>query len=410
MKLFFTGLFFMVISINFAQIECDDTSFIVPVEGDIVRTELVYGSNLDYFDNPVNLSMDVYELDGEAGQQRPLVILAHGGGFVFGSKADMQELCEGYASLGYVCASVQYRLYPFILAPFIDSTTVVEMAFNAISDMRGAVRYFKADADQENQFNIDTDRIIVGGISAGAIMALHTGFFHEGDIIPEGFEALIESKGGIEGNTGDSLNLSYNSRVQGIISLSGATFDTLWVTEDDPPIMSMHGDADDVLPYGFDREGAFNQVTLYGSSKIHERAENIGLTNFFEGVPGGGHTNIYSSPQFAENLVRFNLNVLNIMQDIVCDEVATSSDENKMPTVEVNMFPNPTSGQFTILTQDEGHWEFIIFDGAGRIILQEQNFGKGAFTIDNWQAQSGWYVVHARLNGQLQSANMLLIK
>lgn len=241
-------------------------------------------------------------------------------------------------------------------------------------------------------------------------MALHTGFFHEGDVIPEGFEALLESKGGIEGDTGDSTNLSYNSRVQGIISLSGATFDTIWVTEDDPPIMSMHGDADDILPYGFAREGAFNRVTLYGSSKIHERADNIGLVNFFEGVPGGGHTNIYSSPQFAENLIRFNLNVLDIMQDIVCEELSTSINPVQSERAQIKIYPNPTAGQFTIMTYDEGHWEFTVFDGMGRAVLNEQSFGKGAFSIDNWSGQSGWYVVHAKLNGQLQAANMLLLK
>ncbi len=400
----------MLSIVIWAQRECDESSFLIPSDGEILSTELVYGSNLGYFNNEVTLSMDVYELAEESEEPRPLVILAHGGGFVFGNKADMQELCEGYARLGYVCASIQYRLYPAVLAFFADSSTVVEMSFNAISDMRGAVRYFKADADQGNQFNIDPDNIIVGGISAGAIMALHTGFFHEGDVIPEGFEALLESKGGIEGDTGDSTNLSYNSRVQGIISLSGATFDTIWVTEDDPPIMSMHGDADDILPYGFAREGAFNRVTLYGSSKIHERADNIGLVNFFEGVPGGGHTNIYSSPQFAENLIRFNLNVLDIMQDIVCEELSTSINPVQSERAQIKIYPNPTAGQFTIMTYDEGHWEFTVFDGMGRAVLNEQSFGKGAFSIDNWSGQSGWYVVHAKLNGQLQAANMLLLK
>lgn len=404
------GILSFFLSIGYAQVACDETTFLIPQSGDIIQSEIIYGSNVDFNNQTVNLRADVYELEATDDELRPLVILAHGGGFVFGDKADLGELCEVYARLGYVCASIQYRLYPIIPALFLDSAGVVDVAFQAISDMRGAVRYFKSYADLENPFQIDPDRIIVGGGSAGAIMALHTGFLHEGDFIPEGFEALIAANGGLEGNTGDSLNLTYNSRVQGIISLSGATFDTIWVTSDDPPIMSMHGDADETLPYGYAREGAFNKVTLYGSSTIHERADNIGLLNYFEGVPNGGHTNIYSSEQFEENLVRFNVNTLLIMQEIVCDEIAVNTKDISLETGLLKIFPNPTRGAFIVEPSRLGNWQIDIYDSSGRLTYQSNTFAGGPLSVNNFTGTPGWYVVHARDNGVIKDAQILLVK
>lgn len=399
-----------IFSLGYAQVPCDETSFLIPQSGDIIKSEVIYGSNVDFTNQTVSLSADVYELEAIDETLRPLVILAHGGGFVFGDKADMGELCEVYARLGYVCASIQYRLYPIIPALFLDSAGVVNVAFQAISDMRGAVRYFKSEADLGNPFQIDPNRIIVGGGSAGAIMALHTGFLHEGDFIPEEFEDLIAANGGLEGDTGDSLNLTYNSRVQGIISLSGATFDTIWVTSDDPPIMSMHGDADETLPYGYAREGAFNKVTLYGSSTIHERADNLGLVNYFEGVPNGGHTNIYTSDQFEENLVRFNVNTLLIMQDIVCDEITVSTTEVGFDKVSIKIFPNPTKGAFTVEPSRQGNWQIDIYDSSGKLTYQSNLFDGGQLSVNDFSATPGWYVVHARENGVIKDAQILLVK
>ena len=397
-----------------SQTNCPEEAFLVPQAGNITRTEVVYGSNTGYFNNTLNLRADVYQLQRETPNEenRPLIVLAHGGGFVIGSRNDMRSLCEVYASLGYVCASIEYRLYPFFLVPLLDSATVVEVAFNAISDMRGAVRYFKSTVDQGNPFQIDADRIIVGGISAGAIMALHTGYFHEGDPISPEFQTLLNAKGGFEGNTGDSINLSYNSRVQGIISLSGATFDTLWITPDDPPIMSIHGDADDVLPFGFAREGAFNRVTLYGSSLIHRRADNINLENIFVPVAGGGHTDIYTAPQFATDLISFNQSTLLLLKDIVCNDVQVSVNNREIQT-QISLFPNPTSGAFNIQLSDPltHAWSVHVYDSQGRLLRQQQvSAGATSTQVERQNEGAGWYVVHILSQGKIIGAKVIVMK
>lgn len=408
----FTLLAFLFISsLIYAQTNCDETSFLIPKEGEIRRTEITYGSNIGYFNNTLTLRADVYDLEPDSDDLRPLVVLAHGGGFVLGSRNDMRDLCEAYASLGYVCASIEYRLYPFFLAPFLDSITVVEVAFNAISDMKGAVRHFKRLADEENTFQIDPTKIIVGGLSAGAIMALHTGYLHEGDPIEDALQDLLDAKGGIEGNTGDEINRSYNSRVQAIISLSGATFDTLWITPDDPPIISMHGDADATLPYGHAREGAFNRVTLFGGSKIHERAQNIGLQNYFVGVPGGGHTNIYSAAAYQDYLADFNINTLQLMKDIACDELSVSVEDQWAEQMNVRLYPNPSFGSFFVETShsDLQNWEVVIYDSTGNLVYQRNVNASYQLEVNDFTGSSGWYVVHTKASGKLQSAKILVV-
>ena len=46
-----------------------------------------------------NLSMDIYTPAGDSCSNRPLLIFAHGGTFIFGSKSNptMVDLCESFA-------------------------------------------------------------------------------------------------------------------------------------------------------------------------------------------------------------------------------------------------------------------------------------------------------------------------
>ena len=56
--------------------------------------------------------MDVYTPVGDVCQNRPLLVFAHGGAFVGGSKNNSlaESICESFAKRGYVAASINYRL------------------------------------------------------------------------------------------------------------------------------------------------------------------------------------------------------------------------------------------------------------------------------------------------------------
>jgi para-nitrobenzyl esterase len=367
MKIRFTliSAFLMVASLVFGQ-HCEDSDrYVTPMQGTIERQQIDFATVRDYTNQNRILRAHIYTLAGDTVTNRPLIVLAHGGAFLFGSKNDMKSQCELMASLGYVCAAIDYRLYPILLG-LPDSAKVVEIAFNAISDMRAAVRHFKADADRANTFRINPDNITVGGLSAGAIMALHVGILDENDPLTPEFETFLAARGGIEGNVGDSINQSYDSKVSAILNMSGALFSLDWLSEGDPLIMGMHGDADNTVPYGTAREGAFNRVTVSGSSDIHDKAVSLGLSSYFMGVPGGGHTDIYGGV-FTPFYDEFKAESQRIMRDMVCEG---SSQLDQLPLyIAMQVYPNPAAHDFiaTFSEPISGTYSLIDMLGARQV-------------------------------------------
>jgi len=89
----------------------------------------------------------------------PLVIFIHGGGWTTGSKDDSKprNTILRLAALGYVAASLDYRMAPSHRYPA------------PIEDVRCAVRWLRANAER---YSIDPSRIAAIGTSAGGHLAL----------------------------------------------------------------------------------------------------------------------------------------------------------------------------------------------------------------------------------------------
>ena len=89
---------------------------------------------------------------------RPAIVFVHGGGWRNGGKRKSNFLRPAleYASRGYVCVTVNYR--------FLEHGPIT----NCIADVKCAVRWLRAHADQ---YNVDPDRIGAYGNSAGAHLA-----------------------------------------------------------------------------------------------------------------------------------------------------------------------------------------------------------------------------------------------
>jgi acetyl esterase/lipase len=92
-----------------------------------VTSNVVYGQNITVLTalqglppSPQNLLMDVYRPVGDTETERPLLLYFHTGNFLpqymngspLGTKTDSAavEICTRYAKMGYVVASVDYRL------------------------------------------------------------------------------------------------------------------------------------------------------------------------------------------------------------------------------------------------------------------------------------------------------------
>lgn len=97
-----------------------------------------------------------------AGRRTPGFVWIHGGGWTGGDKAEARgtEVCTTLAQAGYVAISVNYKL-----GDHSWPTNVL--------DSKNAVRWLRAHAAE---YQVDPDRIGVGGGSAGGHLALMVGF------------------------------------------------------------------------------------------------------------------------------------------------------------------------------------------------------------------------------------------
>lgn len=214
---------------------------------------------------------DLYQpANDEAAKQRPLVIWMHGGGFKYGSKnaKEIKIWSDEFAKRGYVFAAVNYRLsknHP--ISKFPD---LVAGCYDGVDDITTATKYFKANA---YKFNIDTSRIILGGNSAGALIALQTVYSNRADL-----QNVIDSNK-IIANTGD-----YNSlRVAAVINFWGALFDKDWLRRTNVPIVSVCGSKDKLVPV------TTKGVAFFGSVDIHKKADALHIANDIKVYNDYGH-------------------------------------------------------------------------------------------------------------------------
>lgn len=240
-----------------------------------------------------NLQMDVYMPKGDHSTARPLIIFAHGGAFIGGSRdlPDMQRLCNSFAKRGYVAASISYRL---MLNPqvFDDSLEVLSVVMKAMHDGKAAVRFFrKSVVEDNNPFGVDTNYIFAAGNSAGAVLMLHLAYMRDLQQIPTHLRVVLDGEGGLEGNQG---NQGYSSRVHAVVNLAGAIHQLSFIQSSGVPIVSAHGDQDQTVPFNC---GAVLQSfpnpemrnRLCGSWAIHQRATDINLLNDLLVFEGDGH-------------------------------------------------------------------------------------------------------------------------
>ena len=156
-----------------------------PIFPGAASTTVTYGSATDLVGGqPVDLRLDLYRPNGDSATNRPLLVWVHGGGFAGGNRGQMAELAIAYARLGYVTASISYRLDPgnhclqVQAGQYTGDELTSERArceramLGARDDAAAAIAFLRAHAAT---YGIDPGRVAVGGSSAGAITALHVG-------------------------------------------------------------------------------------------------------------------------------------------------------------------------------------------------------------------------------------------
>jgi hypothetical protein len=260
-----------------------------------VSSNVAYGSAVNSAGVTQQLVMDVYEPAGDTVRRRPLILFAHQGGFVTGTRTEqyMVDVCTRFAKLGYVTASIDYRLLDLltILTAF-DSVNIAKSAIRGSQDMRAAIRYFRKDAATTRTYRIHPNYIVAGGASAGAFMSLQVGYLDKASEVPTyvGLTAL----GGLEGNSG---NPGYSSgALLAILNLSGATESPAIIEAGNAPLCSLHGTADATVPYLQGRIGSsLPPKYVYGSGTLNPRASQVGIRNVLKTFRGAGHIPQYGT-------------------------------------------------------------------------------------------------------------------
>jgi len=242
-----------------------------------VKVPANYTSQIDVVYSKVNGwdgRMDLYLPSKDKGPS-PVMINIHGGGWNKGRKED-QSGFSAFFKKGYLVANVEYRLVQTAPAPA------------AVQDIRCALIYI---IEHAKELNVDVNKIVIMGSSAGAHLALMGGLLandHRFDTnCPTNKVvkvAAIISQSGITDvwdwahgphHTSKSATMWLDQRASDqpfAQSVSPLTY----VKKDSPPTFVVHGDADPIVPY---EQGV----------ELYQKLQQMGVKSQFITVPGGGH-------------------------------------------------------------------------------------------------------------------------
>ncbi|MEM0998048.1 MAG: alpha/beta hydrolase [Bacteroidota bacterium] len=252
--------------------------------------DVKYGQNKSAAGREVDLFMNIYQPAKDTMLVRPLVILAHGGGFTSGQKEDFDDMAQAFAQAGYVAATISYRL--------MDEGGLKTAVVDAVQDLMAAIRYFTKD----NAYRVDEDNVWVGGFSAGAVMALHAAYFRENELAsaPQEIVDHLNATGGFSGNSG---NPGASEKIKGVINIAGGLFRADWVSAGEPRLVSVHGTRDKDVAYTKDPAAANNPNGDFteGSGLIHPIADRVGIVNQLKAIERGKHGAFFTCSEcFAE--------------------------------------------------------------------------------------------------------------
>jgi acetyl esterase/lipase len=240
----------------------------------IVHPDQVYG-----FQNNIALKLDVWEpKDNE--KPLPTLIYIHGGGWLFGDRTGAFPQLLPYFARGWNVVNVEYRMSGQSLAPA------------AAEDSVCALRWMYRNA---KQFHIDVNRIVATGHSAGGHLSLMLGTFDPasgldnecpadpawGDV-PMKVAAVVNWYGIsdvnslLSGKDRKNYAVSWLGDQPNIASVAKQVSPLTYVRAGLPPIITIHGDNDDVVPYS-------------QAVRLRDALNKVGVKNELVTIPGGKH-------------------------------------------------------------------------------------------------------------------------
>lgn len=291
-----------------------------------------------------NLGLEVYyPATLQPGAKRPLVMLIHGGGFIGGSRADFRQQAMSIAQLGYVTATIDYRLCkrnncllltanPAMICNLNWGSDFAQSAYVAMHDGNAALKFLKQNSES---YHIDTNNIIIGGHSAGALTAMLMGFTDQ---------AEANSMAGGNSFAGLWGNIDAQQGIKGVFSLSGAAFDTTFIdANENIPTFIVHGTCDPTVCYGTD--AAFHcgntYPDIYGGADIALRMAHLNHNYYlYTGKDMGHDVGALANNWFIELLYFMRKNVLCAEPIQKHSVVDLNPDSGECATLEGNVLPS----------------------------------------------------------------------
>lgn len=353
----------------------------------------------------MQLRMDIYEPAGDTATNRPLLIFCHQGGFYSGTKtdSDMVVFCTQFAKMGYVTASIEYRLTD--IGNLLDSVNMIKSVFRGLQDGKAAIRYFRQDvAVGGNTYSINPNGIFFGGASAGSILSTHLVYMNDTLEMPPLWRQYLASIGGLEGTSG---NPGYSTDVVAVYNFAGTLADTNWLQAGDPPLFSSHTVDDPLAIYGYGPPyGSALLPNMYGSSLLHQRAVNIGMESTFYSYAGSQHPPYKNAPLFDTAIVHLRDF---LYQYVPCNTISIGefSSENSF-----SIYPNPSQGHITITRKQAKNevYNLRILNGIGQEIWLKKNFHQST-TLDLSSFPKGVYLIQIRnIRGSLIATEQIALE
>ncbi len=204
----------------------------------------------------------------EYNGKRPVMIYVHGGGFATGSRINALQIKynKHFVAQGFVSVSINYRLgLKDVEQPSQEIMTKAIQV--ALEDLINATAYVIAKADE---WNIDTEKIMISGGSAGAITCLNA----EYEICTSGSLTEVLPKG---------FNYA------GVVSQAGCVMtqqDSLIWNKNPCPMLLMHGDKDMQVPF---ESMAMFGILCAGSKYIHNQLIELDSPHWLYVEEGADH-------------------------------------------------------------------------------------------------------------------------
>jgi acetyl esterase/lipase len=183
-----------------------------------------------------------------------------------------------YLAMGFSAVNVEYRLAKVSLAPA------------SVEDCRLALRWIFKNA---KAYGFDTTRIVITGGSAGGHLALMTGMLDESagfdapkewdhQIFPMSVAAIVnwfgitDVKDLLAGPNRQNYAVSWLGSQPNRDQLAARVSPLTYVRKGVPPILTIHGDNDNLVPYGH-------------AVRLHKALTKANVPNQLVTVPGGKH-------------------------------------------------------------------------------------------------------------------------